>query len=106
MSELEIGALIVLLTAILPCLICGYLIVFHGRRSLISGWDDSKFSNPESASKLIGISLIIMALLLGLTMLLWSAQIINEIMLIYGIIPISLVPILSLVYVKIKFSVK
>ena len=106
MSEFEIGALIVLFTAVLPCLACGYLIVFRGRRSLISGWDDSKFSNPESASKLIGISLIIMGLLLGLATLLWCTQLINEIMLIYGIVPISLVPILSLVYIKIKFSVK
>ncbi|QTH64267.1 hypothetical protein J1N51_01930 [Psychrosphaera ytuae] len=106
MIKLEIGALIVLVTAILPCLICGYLIVFHGRRGLISGWDDSKFSNPEGAGKLVGISLIIMALLLGLATLLWFAQLITEIMLIYAIVPISLVPVLTLVYVKIKFSVK
>ncbi len=106
MSEFAIVFLIVLFTATLPCLICGYLIAFKGRRSLISGWRDNKFSDPESASKVIGFSLILLALLLAIIIVFWWMQLIIESTLIYFIIPVSFIPILALGYVKIKFSVK
>ena len=57
MDEFAVGAIIVLFTAVLPCLIFGYLIVFNGRRGLISGWSDSKYSNPEIGGKVVGIAL-------------------------------------------------
>ncbi len=106
MNEFTIGGLIVFFTAVLPCFICGYLIAVKGRRNLISGWDDSKFSNPESASKIIGLSLILMAALLALVTILWCTQLITEVVLIYFIVTISLVPILALIYVKNRFRVK
>lgn len=104
MNEFIIGGLVVLFVAVLPCLVCGYLIAYRGRRNLISGWNDTSYSNPERASKIVGISLIIMALLLALSTVFWSTQIINEVTLLYSVIPVAVVPILALVYVKIKFK--
>lgn len=106
MNEFTLGGIIVLFTAVFPCLIFGYLIAFHGRRSLISGWSDSKVSNPEAGGKIIGVSLMVMAVFLGLATLFWFLKLITETVLIYYLIPISLLPVIALVYVKIKYGVK
>ena len=106
MSQFALGGLIVLVTAVFPCLVCGYLIAFKGRRNLISGWNDRNYSDPERASKVIGISLIVMALLLALSTILWSLQFINEVTFIYCLIPVLLMPIATLVFVKLKLGTK
>jgi len=106
MNEFTLGGIIVLFTAVLPCLVFGYLIAFKGRRSLISGWRDSKISNPEAGGKIIGISLMVMALFLGLATLLWFLQLITETVLVYCLIPSSLIPVIALIYVNIKYGVK
>lgn len=106
MSEFAIVGLIVFICAVLPCLVCGYLIAFRGRRHLISGWNESKYSNPEGAAKTIGISLILMAFLLAVTTLSWGIQVITETVLIYFLVPVSIVPILALIYAKVRFGAK
>jgi hypothetical protein len=42
MSEHLPGFIIVLFTALIPCIVLGYLIAFKGKHHLISGWDASK----------------------------------------------------------------
>mgnify|MGYP007087007528 FL=1 len=106
MDGFLLGGLIVLFTAVLPCLIFGYLIAFQGRRNLISGWCDSKISNPESGGRIIGISLMVMAVLLSFVTLLWFLQHITEIELVYYLMPASLLPVVALLYVKNKYGVK
>ena len=106
MSEFAIVGLIVLICAVLPCLICGYLIAFRDRRYLISGWNDSKYSDPEGAAKTVGISLMLMAFLLAVITLFWCIQVITETVLIYCIVPVSIVPILALIYAKTRFGAK
>jgi len=106
MNEFTLGGIIVFFTAVFPCLICGYLIAFHGRRGLISGWSDSKVTNPESGGKIIGISLIIMAILLGLVTTLWIDLFFTDADVIYSLIPISLLPVVAMTFVKIKYGIK
>jgi len=106
MDEFTLGGIIVLFTAVLPCLVLGYLIAFHDRRGLISGWSDSKVSNPESGGKIIGISLMVMAILLGGITTLWIIQFFTETELIYYLLPSTLIPVVASVYVKVKYGVK
>lgn len=103
MDEFTLGGLIVLLTAVLPCLVFGYLIAFQGRRGLISGWNDNKVSDPEKGGRIIGISLIIMSVLLGVIVILWFLRFFTEEELIYYLLPSTLLPLIAAIYVKIKF---
>lgn len=106
MNEFTLGGLIVLVTAVLPCLIFGYLIAFKGRRGLISGWNDNKISNPEKGGKIIGISLIIMSVLLGFITFLWQIKFFTEEELVYYLLPSTLVPVIASIYVKITLRNK
>jgi len=106
MDEFTLGAIIVLFTAVFPCLIFGYLIAYRSRRHFISGWSDSKVSNPERSGRVIGLSLIVMALFLGVIALFGFFQYISETELVYSLIPISLLPLAAMLYVKIKYGVK
>jgi len=106
MNEFTLGGIIVLFTAVLPCLVLGYLIAFHGRRGLISGWSDSKVSDPESGGKIIGLSLMVMAILLAGVTTLWIIQFFTETELIYYLLPSTLIPVAASVFVKIKYGIK
>ena len=59
MDESTIEALFIILFAVLPCGIFGYLIAFKGRRGLISGYSEKNFSNPQAFGKSVGVSLIL-----------------------------------------------
>lgn len=104
MSEQILAFIIVICCAVLPCLIFGYLIAYQGRRSLISGWSDDKVSNPQLCGKLIGDSLMLMALLLAVITALWMINIVNEIIFTFGICVVTLIPIFALIFTKIKYG--
>jgi len=54
MVESTIEALFILAFAVLPCAICGYLIIFKGRRGLITGYKEGSFSKPKLLEKVSG----------------------------------------------------
>ncbi|MDG1753136.1 MAG: hypothetical protein P8I03_15980 [Thalassotalea sp.] len=105
MDEFMFGGLIVLVTAVLPCLVFGYLIAFQGRRGLISGWNDNKVSEPEKGGRIIGISLIIMSVLLAIITILWFVRFFTEEELTYYLLPTISLPLIAAIYVKIKFRI-
>jgi hypothetical protein len=105
MDEFTLGGLLVLVTAVMPCLVFGYLIAFQGRRGLISGWNDKKVSDPEKCGRIIGISLMVMAVLLGIVTILWFMMFFTEEELIYYLLPSTLLPLVVSIYVKIKFRI-
>ncbi|MDO6445323.1 hypothetical protein Q4493_05980 [Colwellia sp. 1_MG-2023] len=106
MDEFMLGGLIVLFTAVLPCLVLGFLIAFQGRRGLISGWQEDKISDPEKGGRIIGTSLMVMAVLLAIVTLLWFLHFFTEDELVYFILPCALVPIVASFYVKIKLKIR
>jgi hypothetical protein len=59
MDASTIEAIFIILFAVLPCGIFGYLIAFKGRRGLISGYSEKNFSNPQAFGKSVGVSLIL-----------------------------------------------
>ena len=105
MDEFMFGGLIVLVTAVFPCLVFGYLIAFQGRRGLISGWNDNKVSEPEKGGRIIGISLIIMSVLLAIITILWFVRFFTEEELTYYLLPTISLPLIAAIYVKIKFRI-
>lgn len=106
MSESAVTVIFVFFTAVLPCLIFGYLIAFRNRRGLIAGWSDSKVSKPKASGRIIGISLMVMAVLIAIVTLLWSAKLIAASALAYYLIPITLIPLFGVVYINLKFGIK
>ena len=106
MDEFTLGGIIVLFTAVLPCFIMGYLIAFQGRRGLISGWKEDKITDPEKGGRIIGVSLMVMAVLLAIVTLLWFLHFFTEDELVYYILPCTLLPLLASVYVKIKWKIR
>lgn len=74
MDEFTVEAIFIVLFAVLPCAIMGFLIAFKGRRNLISGYCESNFSNPEAFGRVVGASLILLALVLLLLSYFWQQQ--------------------------------
>jgi hypothetical protein len=105
MDDFTLGGLIILVTAVLPCLVFGYLIAFQGRRGLISGWNDNKVSNPEKGGRIIGISLMIMSIFLAIITILWFVRFFTEEELVYYLLPSTLLPLIASIYVKVKFKI-
>ncbi|WP_206485656.1 hypothetical protein [Thalassotalea sp. G2M2-11] len=71
MEESTFEALFILLFVVLPCGISGYLIAYKGRRGLISGFNENKFSNPQAFGKSVGLSLIILSIFMTFIAYLW-----------------------------------
>lgn len=64
--------------AIIPCAVFGYVIAVKQQRTLITFWDDAKYSDPVAAARMLGHSLMLMASLLLLTQLLFVAGVMHE----------------------------
>ena len=64
--------------AIIPCAVFGYVIAVKQQRTLITFWDDVKYSDPAAAAKTLGRSLMLMASLLLFIQLLFAAGVIHE----------------------------
>jgi hypothetical protein len=50
-AGLTLGFIIMLLAGALPCIVLGYFIAVKQQRGLISGWNESKISDPEAYAK-------------------------------------------------------
>ncbi|GAA6204982.1 DUF3784 domain-containing protein [Thalassotalea sp. SU-HH00458] len=105
MDEFTLSGLLVLFSAVLPCLVLGYFIAFQGRRGLIAGWQEDKISDPEKAGRIIGISLMIMSVILAIITLLWFLHFFTEDELIYYLLPTTLLPLIASLYVHIKLKI-
>ncbi|MBA6250836.1 hypothetical protein [Colwellia sp. MB3u-55] len=78
MDESTVEALFIILFAVLPCGIFGYLIAFKGRRGLISGYSEKNFSNPQAFGKSVGVSLILFSVFMVFIAYFWHLGLLTE----------------------------
>jgi len=66
MNDNTLSLIITILGAALPLIICGYLVAVKQKHNLISGWDESKFSNPKAFGNTIGYSCMRLGVFIGI----------------------------------------
>lgn len=104
MNELLLGLILMILAGALPCIIFGYLIAVKQKRSLISGWDESKISNPEAFAKLIGYSVLALGVCIGIIAIVWYLGLVGEIGMAISLFGASLLPIPCLIIANRKYG--
>tara|TARA_R110000868_G_scaffold292568_3_gene553098 strand:+ start:2094 stop:2453 length:360 start_codon:yes stop_codon:yes gene_type:complete len=104
LDELMFGIVIMILGGSLPCIIIGYLIAIKQRRHLIAGWDESKVSNPEAYAKLLGHSVLLLGILIGVVAFIWYFGLVDEIGMTVALLLVSLVPIPFIVVANRKYK--
>ena len=106
MGESNLGALIMILGGFFPCAFLGYLIGVKQIRGLIAGWDESKISSPETFAKLIGYSLIVTGVGIGILALFVLRQAISEDSLVILLLLLSALPVIAAIYGNIRYGVR
>ena len=104
MSEKEIGAMLVVIAGIIPCVVLGYLIAAKQKRSLIAGWDESKVSNPKAFAAIVGWSLIALAFALAAATAFWTIGNLSGSEFMLLLVAACSIPIASAVYARRKFG--
>ena len=104
MNEKLIGITIIMVAAVIPCFVFGYLIVCKKCHSLIAGWDAARLTNPVKAASLIGYSLMLMSILITVDCALWLLDVINEYVFSYMLFPAILLPVAATIVMKIKYE--
>lgn len=101
---MTIGLIIIIFLGALPCIFLWYLIAVKQKRELIAGWNESKVSNPNAYAKLVGYSVFILGILIGITGMAWFVGLLNEIQMVVVIFIISLIPIPYLLIANSKYA--
>ena len=104
MEQTLLGFLSVTFGASIPCIVLGYLIAYKKRYNLISGWDASKFSDPDAFAAIIGKMSIGLGLFLFINVLTWQQNIIGVRELSYLILFGAIVPIFVIIFAKRKYG--
>ena len=104
MEGIQTASIIILLAAVLPGLVLGYLTAIKQKRNLIAGWDEKKVSNPEAFSRAVGYSLIAMGMFLGILLLIaQSVAFSASTFALLAMLP-TVIPAFGVVYAKSKYS--
>ena len=103
MSGSGIATLIVICTAIVPCVVLGYLIIVKQKRNLIAGWDESKIFSPQEFASIVGWSLIVLAFFLTAVIVLWGMGSISESEFAFYLFVVSTIPLVGVVYARRKY---
>ncbi|MCC5878613.1 MAG: hypothetical protein JJU03_01780 [Idiomarina sp.] len=90
--------------AIIPCAVFGYVIAIKQQRTLITFWDDAKYTDPTAAARALGNSLMLTASLLLFIQLLFAAGLIHEST--AGLLSFasSALPVAALVYIRRRYA--
>lgn len=104
MSKHLVGPLILFFVGALPCIGLGYMISVKRVYSLISGWDESKVSDPESYAKMIGGSVLGMGVCFALLSVIWWLQIISVYAMVIVLTVVSFAPIPFMIYANKKYK--
>ncbi len=104
MDQYLLRFLIVILVVSIPCIVLGYLITYKKRYNLISGWDASKFNDPDAYAAIIGKMAIGLGLFLFVVTLIWYQNIIGSRELTYIILVSAIAPVLIIVLAKKKYG--
>ena len=104
MAGLTLGFIIMLLAGALPCIVLGYFIAVKQQRGLISGWNESKISDPEAYAKWVGYSVLGLGVCIGIIAFIWYIGLIDEISMTVSLIVASLIPIPCLVIANQKYA--
>ncbi len=106
MDEFTIEALFILFIAVLPCGISGYLIAFKNRRSLITGYSEKNFSNPQAFGKSVGLSLILLSICLTVIAYFWHLEKATESEMASSVLFVVFCVVLNYVYAIVKYRKK
>jgi hypothetical protein len=78
MNDDTLTLVIMVLGCALPLIICGYLVAVKQMRNLISGWDETKYSDPKAFGNAIGYSCIRLGIFIGIIAIAWYSKTISE----------------------------
>ena len=106
MDWLLAGGIILILFGASPCIFLGYLIAVKQKHSLIAGWDESRISDPKRYASVVGYSVLVLGILLGLIAIAWYLSLIGEIQMTIALLVSSLIPLPCLVYANNKYGKK
>jgi hypothetical protein len=106
MPESTFEFLFVFLFAVLPCAVAGYYISIKQNRGLISGWDDSKYTDPQRAATVVGNILMLLSIIIFIFTILYGIELVPKFFVNYFVMVVIILPIGSLVYVNKKYGVK
>lgn len=104
MTEYSLVALGIILFGSLPCAILGYLIGVKQMRHLLSGWDESKVEHPEAYAALVGKSLVLMSVALGLVAVAWAEGALSDAVFVVLMVLVSLLPGAALLVARSKYG--
>jgi hypothetical protein len=103
-NEYWLTAIGIILFGSLTCAILGYLIGVKQMRHLLSGWDESKVAHPEAYAALVGKSLVLMSIALGLVAVSWAGGALSEGMFVVLMVLVSLLPAAALLVARSKYG--
>lgn len=104
MNELTIALMIMFLCGVLPCVVFGYLIAVKQKHHLISGWDESKVSDPKAYGILVGGSVLILGVLIGVIAVAWFFEVFDDINMTIALFISSLIPVICVIIASKKYS--
>lgn len=78
MEKVWLASVIMLVAGVFPGIVFGYLIAVKQQWSMISGWDESKLSNPAAFARLIGFSLLVLGAAIALIAIGWGLQLLSD----------------------------
>ena len=104
MDGIRTASTIILLAAVLPSFILGYLVAIKQKRNLIAGWNEQKVKNPEAFARSIGYSLIMMGAILGLLLFVAQFGTISVPLFVILVVLPTIIPAVGVVYAKSKYG--
>jgi hypothetical protein len=88
----------------LPFLACGYLIAIEKKTSIIAGWDENNFNDPESYARVFGWTAILCGLFLAGSAYIYSANVISIYVFIGTIVMAVIVQLLAAGYCSKRYG--
>lgn len=98
-------SIVFIVTCAFPCIVIGYLVAIKQKRNLIAGWDDALVSNPKLVAQIIGHSVTVLGIIIGISVISVAAGYLTftqaGVAVCFGIA----LPLLASLYTTIRYSV-
>ena len=104
MSVDMLGLTLLLVAGVAPCLVGGYLIAFRQKRHLISGWDESRYTDPQKVAKIIGAGVLALGIIIAIISWSFYLKLIGELALALSLVSACLIPVLCQAYATLKYT--
>ncbi len=104
MEKVWLASVIMLVAGALPGIVFGYLIAVKQQWSMITGWNESKLSNPLAYAQLIGFSLLALGGAIALIAIGWGLQLLSDRQMAIGLLLVSSLPLVAVIVAHIRFG--